>query len=81
MEQVFAITLKPRRAIRHDAFPLGGADLPTQVRLAGLAELALFALGIAILGQDSQATRHRQKDVLKCNHIISWLDGRHALPD
>lgn len=45
MEEVFSLALQARCAVGHDAFSLGCADLATQVRLAGFAELAFAAFG------------------------------------
>jgi hypothetical protein len=47
VEEVFALALEARGAIRHDTLALGCSDLSTQVRLSGFAELALFAFWCA----------------------------------
>ena len=45
VQQILAAGLEPRGPIRHHPLPLRGPDLPAQVRLARLAELALPAFG------------------------------------
>lgn len=45
MQQVLSLASEPGRSIRHHTTPLCGANLSTQVGLAGLAELTLPALG------------------------------------
>jgi hypothetical protein len=45
VKEILALALEARGAVRHDAFALRGADLATEVGLAGLAELAFFAFG------------------------------------
>jgi len=45
VQDVLAAGTEARGAIRHQALALGGTDLAAQVGLAGLAELALLALG------------------------------------
>ena len=44
VQEVLALALEARGAVRHQALALGGADLAAEVRLARLAELALLAL-------------------------------------
>ena len=51
VEEVLALALEARGAVRHDTFALGGADLTAEVRLAGLAELAFLALRCAVHNQ------------------------------
>src|SRR5690606_21487776 len=48
VEQVLALALEAGGAVRHQSLALGRADLSAEVGLAGLAELALLALGGAI---------------------------------
>lgn len=48
VEDVLAAGTEAAGAIGHDAFALGCADLAAEVGLAGLAELALLALGGAV---------------------------------
>ena len=45
MQQVFALALEARRAVRHHAFALRGADFAAEVRFAGFAEFAFTAFG------------------------------------
>jgi hypothetical protein len=45
VEEVLALALEARGAVRHNAFALRGADLAAEVGLSGLAELAFFAFG------------------------------------
>ena len=45
VEEILALALEARGAVRHDTLSLGGSDLAAEVGLAGLAELALAALG------------------------------------
>jgi hypothetical protein len=45
VQQVLATGLEPRSTIGHHTLALCGTDLPAEVGLAGLAELALTALG------------------------------------
>jgi hypothetical protein len=47
VEEVLALALEARGAVGHDTLTLCCADLAAQVGLAGLAELALLALGCA----------------------------------
>jgi hypothetical protein len=47
VEEILALALEARGAVRHDTLALGCADLAAQVGLARLAELALLALGCA----------------------------------
>lgn len=47
VEEVLALALEARRAVRHDALALSGANLAAQVGLAGLTELAFLALWCA----------------------------------
>jgi hypothetical protein len=49
MQEVFALALEARGSIRHDTSALGSTNLATEIGLAGFAELALFALGSAVL--------------------------------
>lgn len=48
MEEILALALEARGTVGHDTLALGGADLAAKVGLAGLAELALLALGGAV---------------------------------
>lgn len=43
VEKILALALEARSAVGHDTLTLGSANLATEVGLAGLAELALFA--------------------------------------
>lgn len=45
VQDVLALALEARRAVRHQALALSGPDLAAEVGLAGLAELALAAFG------------------------------------
>lgn len=47
VEEVLALALEARGAVRHDTLALGGADLAAEVGLTRLAELALFAFWCA----------------------------------
>ena len=51
VQKVLAADLETRGTIGHDTLTLGGTDLPAEVGLAGLAELALAALG-GVQGDD-----------------------------
>lgn len=48
MEEILALALEARGSVGHDTLTLSGSDLATEVGLAGLAELALLALGGAV---------------------------------
>lgn len=48
VQQVLALAPEARRSIGHHALALRGADLAAEVRLAGLAELALFTFWRAV---------------------------------
>jgi hypothetical protein len=50
VQQVLATGLEPRSTVGHDTLALCGTDLAAEVGLAGLAELALTALGGASYG-------------------------------
>ena len=47
MEEVFALALKARGPIWHDAFALGGSDFTAEICLARFAEFAFAAFGSA----------------------------------
>ena len=51
VQQVLAAGLEPRGTVGHHTLTLGGTDLPAEVGLAGLAELALTAFG-GVQGDD-----------------------------
>lgn len=57
VQEVLALALEARGAVGHDALALGCADLAAEVGLAGLAELALLALG-GVEGDDVVAGLH-----------------------
>lgn len=48
VQQVLALAPEPRGPVGHQALALGGADLAAEVRLARLAELALFTFWRAV---------------------------------
>lgn len=48
MQEVLALALKARGAIRHDTLALGGTNLSAEVGLSGFAELAFFTLWRAV---------------------------------
>lgn len=49
VEEILALALKARSAIRHDTLALGCSDLAAEVGLSGLAELALSAFWGAVI--------------------------------
>jgi hypothetical protein len=49
MQEILALALEARGAVWHNAFALCSADLATEIRLAGFAELAFFAFWGAAL--------------------------------
>lgn len=86
VQEVLALALEPRCAIGHDALALGGSNLAAQVRLSGLAELALFTFWRAVKPVMSvpfvqKWLGERNGHLLERNYIVSWLDRRHALAD
>jgi hypothetical protein len=72
VEEVLAAGAEARGAVGHDAAALGGADLAAEVRLAGLAELALAALG-GVEGHDVVA------DLYVGDALTDGLDDAGAL--
>lgn len=72
VEDVLALALEPAGAVGHHALTLRGADLAAQVGLAGLAELALLALG-RVQGDDMVA------DLDICDSLADGLDDTGAL--
>ena len=87
MQQFLSLARKPRSPIWHDSLSLRGPNLAAQVRLAGLAELALLTFRRAVQVIEVSSSNFTNlgylevKLLLKRDHVISRLDGRHALAD
>jgi hypothetical protein len=82
VEEVLALALESRGPVRHHALALRGPNLAAEVRLAGLAELALATLGRAVDGVSSRIIEHmyaRGGSLLKRHHVVPGLDRRDAL--
>lgn len=80
VEQVLAAGLEARGAVGHDTLALGGADLTAEVGLAGLAELALAALGGADRVSGGVGCIEA-RNLLESNDKVAGLHGSDALAD
>lgn len=80
MQEVLALALEARGAIRHYALALCSANLAAQVGLSGLAELALLAFGGAVLvSMRPDIESNTVIDVLESNDIVADLHVGDAL--
>lgn len=80
VKEVLATGTEAGGAVRHDTLTLCSTDLTAEVGLAGLAELALAALGGAVVVSISRKNG-TDGNVLKSDDVVADLDGGHTLAD